>query len=263
MAGLDKRLAVEVDRSAAVVVAGRRNLDAVKQWVVDAASTVPKTAAGERMLWPVISKGSSEIADSHPAFARRDVCHRRADARPPQRVRRNRQCRRSSDRATEHQGRRREERRPARNDARPQRHRATAAVRSERSQHVWARRLQGARAGIRNLGARPVQPRLSTQSCRSATGSQRHRAARAVRPNDRSTYGPSGYKELVPGLGAWVPDPSSPTFPKGPRKRQWTSTTSCFAVQTVSACPGRRNSYATRAFGCPTPTTATQMTAVY
>ena len=63
MADLDTRLRSEVDRSAAVVAAGRRDLDAVKQWVVDAASTVPRTAAGERMLWPVVSKGSREIAD--------------------------------------------------------------------------------------------------------------------------------------------------------------------------------------------------------
>jgi hypothetical protein len=62
MAGLDKRLGAEVDRSAAVVAAGRRDLDAVKQWVVDAASTIPRTATGERLLWPVVSKGAGEIA---------------------------------------------------------------------------------------------------------------------------------------------------------------------------------------------------------
>ena len=58
---LDKRLGAEVDRSAAVVTAGRRELEAVKQWVSDAAATVPNTPAWQRMLWPVISKGSSEI----------------------------------------------------------------------------------------------------------------------------------------------------------------------------------------------------------
>src|SRR5215213_2851365 len=41
MAGLDQRLAAHVDQSAEVVAAGRRNLDAVRQWVVDAAATVP------------------------------------------------------------------------------------------------------------------------------------------------------------------------------------------------------------------------------
>jgi hypothetical protein len=63
LADLDKRLGAEVDRSAAVVVAGRRDLDAVRQWVVDAAATVPRTAAGDRMLWSVVSKGSGELTD--------------------------------------------------------------------------------------------------------------------------------------------------------------------------------------------------------
>lgn len=63
LADLDKRLGVEVDRSAAVVAAGRRDLDAVRKWVVDAAATIPDTALGQRMLYPVIAKGSGEIAD--------------------------------------------------------------------------------------------------------------------------------------------------------------------------------------------------------
>lgn len=63
LAELDTRLGAEVERSAAVVAAGRRDLDAVRKWVLDAAATVPNTAAGERMLWPVVSRGASEIAD--------------------------------------------------------------------------------------------------------------------------------------------------------------------------------------------------------
>ena len=63
MADLDQRLRVEVDRSAAVVSAGRRELEAVRQWVVDAAATVPRTAAGDRMLWPVVSRGAGEVAE--------------------------------------------------------------------------------------------------------------------------------------------------------------------------------------------------------
>lgn len=63
MARLDQRLGVEVDRSAAVVAAGRRDLDAVRQWVLDAASTVPQTPAGERMLYPVVSKGAGDVAE--------------------------------------------------------------------------------------------------------------------------------------------------------------------------------------------------------
>jgi hypothetical protein len=63
IASLDKRLAAEVDRSASVVTAGRRDLENVRQWVDDAASRVPNTAAGEHMLYPVISKGSSDIQE--------------------------------------------------------------------------------------------------------------------------------------------------------------------------------------------------------
>jgi len=63
LAGLDKRLATEVGNSAAVVTAGRRNLEAVRQWVLDAAATVPNTKDREKMLWPIVSRGSSEIAD--------------------------------------------------------------------------------------------------------------------------------------------------------------------------------------------------------
>lgn len=63
MAELDRRLAAEVDRAAAVVAAGRRELDAVRQWVLDAAATVPANPAGERMLWPVVSKGAGELAE--------------------------------------------------------------------------------------------------------------------------------------------------------------------------------------------------------
>ena len=63
LAELDRRLGAEVERSAAVVTAGRRDLDSVKQWVVDAAATVPPTAAGDRALLPVVAKGTAEIAD--------------------------------------------------------------------------------------------------------------------------------------------------------------------------------------------------------
>lgn len=62
-AELDRRLGVEVDRSAGVVAAGRRQLDAVRQWVLDAASGVPDTADGERVLYPVVSRGSGEIVE--------------------------------------------------------------------------------------------------------------------------------------------------------------------------------------------------------
>lgn len=63
MAGLDQRLGAEVDRSAAVVIAGRRNLDEIKQWVQDAASTVPPGADREQALIPIARKGISDVSD--------------------------------------------------------------------------------------------------------------------------------------------------------------------------------------------------------
>lgn len=64
MAGLERRLAAEVDRSAAVVAAGRNHLEAIRQWVVDAAATVPRTALGERMLLPIVNKGIGEVVQT-------------------------------------------------------------------------------------------------------------------------------------------------------------------------------------------------------
>lgn len=63
LAVLDNRLADAVDRSASAVARGRRDLDAVKQYVTAAAATVPNTPEGEQRLWPVVGKGSADIAD--------------------------------------------------------------------------------------------------------------------------------------------------------------------------------------------------------
>ena len=63
LAGLDQRVAAEVDRSAQAVAAGRRDLDAVRKWVVDAAASVPQNAAGERMQMAIVQKGLSQLQD--------------------------------------------------------------------------------------------------------------------------------------------------------------------------------------------------------
>jgi uncharacterized protein YukE len=63
VADLDQRLRTEVDRSAAVVAVGRRDLDAVRRWVHDAAATVPPGHNRDRMLYPIVSRGSGEIAE--------------------------------------------------------------------------------------------------------------------------------------------------------------------------------------------------------
>lgn len=63
LGGLDKRLAAHVDQSAELVAGGRRDLDAVRKWVVDAAASVPRNAAGERMLIPIVNKGIGQVTD--------------------------------------------------------------------------------------------------------------------------------------------------------------------------------------------------------
>lgn len=63
LAELDRCLGSEVDRSAQVVAAGRRDLDGVKQWVLSAAASVPPNAAGECALIAVVSRGVGEVAE--------------------------------------------------------------------------------------------------------------------------------------------------------------------------------------------------------
>jgi hypothetical protein len=41
LASLDQRLSAQVTQTAKIVVTGRQNLDTVRQWVVDAAASVP------------------------------------------------------------------------------------------------------------------------------------------------------------------------------------------------------------------------------
>ena len=63
LAGLDQRLSSHVDQSAEVVAAGRRDLDAVRKWVVDAAASVPQGQAGERMKMAIVQKGISQVQE--------------------------------------------------------------------------------------------------------------------------------------------------------------------------------------------------------
>lgn len=63
LAGLDQRLGAHVDQSAEVVAAGRRDLDAVRKWVVDAAASVPPGQAGEQMRLAIVQKGIAAVQD--------------------------------------------------------------------------------------------------------------------------------------------------------------------------------------------------------
>lgn len=46
LAGLDQRLRAHVDQSSEVVAAGRRQLDEVRKWVIDASASVPTGSTG-------------------------------------------------------------------------------------------------------------------------------------------------------------------------------------------------------------------------
>ncbi len=63
LAGLDQRLRAQVDQSARLITGGRNDLDAVRKWVLDAAAGVPRNAAGERMLVPIVQKGINQVAE--------------------------------------------------------------------------------------------------------------------------------------------------------------------------------------------------------
>jgi uncharacterized protein YukE len=61
MANLDQRLGNKVTQSANIVQTGRQNLDAVRQWVVDAAANVPPGKNREQLLLPIVSQGLGQV----------------------------------------------------------------------------------------------------------------------------------------------------------------------------------------------------------
>ena len=63
LADLDQRLAAELDRAAAVVAAGRRELDAAKQWVLDATASTFPSDGPEQTIWSAVSKGAGDVAE--------------------------------------------------------------------------------------------------------------------------------------------------------------------------------------------------------
>jgi hypothetical protein len=217
MAELDTRLGVEVDRSAAVVATGRRDLDAVKQWVVDAASTIPRTTAGERMLWPVVSKGADEIATiiqrSHGEMSAiaermRGLCTGYEELDKPEDQGAEPLSVGGDDEKT--------------GDDVPETALDLADIvqlapfdpedPSTYGPSGYMELVPGSGTWVPDPRSRfykptPVQAPLDLNDIVQLA---------PFDPEDPSTRGPHGYMELVPGLGAWVPDPNSPTFPKDP-----------------------------------------------
>lgn len=62
LATLDRRLAAHVNESANVVATGRQNLDNLRQWVIDAAASVPPGKNREQLLLPIVSQGLSQLS---------------------------------------------------------------------------------------------------------------------------------------------------------------------------------------------------------
>lgn len=62
LAALDRRLANHVTESANVVATGRQNLDNLRQWVVDAAASVPPGKNREQLILPIVQKGLGELS---------------------------------------------------------------------------------------------------------------------------------------------------------------------------------------------------------
>jgi len=63
LAGLDQRLAAQVTQSATIVSTGRQNLDAVRQWVIDAAASVPPGKNRETQLMPIVQRGLGQLQE--------------------------------------------------------------------------------------------------------------------------------------------------------------------------------------------------------
>lgn len=63
LADLDQRLAAHVDQSAQIVTSGRTELDAVRQWVADAAQSVPPGRAGEQMMLSIVQAGIGRVSE--------------------------------------------------------------------------------------------------------------------------------------------------------------------------------------------------------
>ena len=62
-ADLDQRLGRSVDQAARIVTAGRRDLETLRQWVTDAAASVPPGKQRDAMLTQIASKGLERLGE--------------------------------------------------------------------------------------------------------------------------------------------------------------------------------------------------------
>jgi hypothetical protein len=206
LAELDKRLGAEVDRSAAVVAAGRRDLDAVRQWVTDAAARVPRTATGDRMLWSVVSKGTGELTDI--------INRSNGDlAAIAQRIR-------GLGSAYDELGKPREGQGAEPMDITGDGGDKSVVPKTTLDLNDIVRTTPGA---LGDPGYMELVPHSGVWVPDPKSPFYRPTLVEAPLdyndiayypnvPGKPKTPGPRGYMELVPGSGAWVPDPKSPTY---------------------------------------------------
>ncbi|WP_307789380.1 TPR repeat region-containing protein [Mycolicibacterium baixiangningiae] len=63
LAELDRKIAQQVDQSGQVVATGRQNLDQVRQWVTDAANSVPPGKQRDMFLMQIANKGLGQLTE--------------------------------------------------------------------------------------------------------------------------------------------------------------------------------------------------------
>lgn len=63
LAGLDQRLSQHVNQSAEVVAAGRRDLESIRKWVMDASASAPQGQAGDKMRMAIVQKGLTQLQE--------------------------------------------------------------------------------------------------------------------------------------------------------------------------------------------------------
>ncbi|TPG31948.1 EspA/EspE family type VII secretion system effector [Mycolicibacterium hodleri] len=203
IARLDKRLASEVDRSAAVVMAGRRDLENVRQWVNDAAARVPNTTVGERMLYPVISKGSSEIKDILTRS------HRDMSAIAGRIHGLSGEYQTLSEGEGGKAG--------AKLDKLPKTPDTTLDL--DDVEYLDPTALGPSHyveIGPGTWVPENDYPGVAPSPPKAPLDYRDIDYRGPFNPNDSKTWGRTGYKELVPGSGAWVPDPNAPGFAQHP-----------------------------------------------
>lgn len=63
LAELDRKIAQQIDQSVQTVATGRQNLDQLRQWVTDAANSVPPGKQRDTMLMQIANRGLGQLTE--------------------------------------------------------------------------------------------------------------------------------------------------------------------------------------------------------